>query len=124
MLFGRPLMIHDRDAYLVSLPLAQDDQYITPTAIIKSTQPSKMAFYIATCQLYWILGDILRDLFASHDDYTTMAEDRWSVKMSSITQFDNELKDWHSSVPTFLQWESDEKVSDDIVRQCNVLQAR
>jgi hypothetical protein len=124
MLFGRPLMIHDQDAYLVQLPAAQDDKNITPTAILTSVQPSKMAFYIATCQLYRILGDILRELYTPQDDYRTMKGEQWLSKVSSIMRFEKELKDWFSSVPKFLQWGSEEEVSDDIVRQRNVLQVR
>lgn len=124
MLFGRPLMIHDRDAYLVALPTAQDDQYIMPTSILATNRPSKMMFYIATCQLYRILGDILRELYSPSDDYRTMTEEQWLGKVSSIMRFDKELKDWYGSVPKFLQWGSDEDVSDDILRQRNVLQIR
>jgi hypothetical protein len=124
MLFGRPLMIHDQDAYLVQLPIAQDDQYITSTSILPSTQPSKMTFYIATLQLYQILGDILRELYSPRDDYRTMKEEQWLTKVSSIMRFDKELKDWVAQVPSFLQWGSDADVSDDIVRQRNVLHVR
>ena len=124
MLFGRPLMIHDQDAYLVALPIAQDDQYITPTSILTSTRPSKMAFYTSTCQLYQILGDILRELYSPHDDYRVITKERWLVKISAIMRLDKELKDWLSRIPRFLQWGSDEEVSDDILRQRNVLRAR
>ena len=124
MLFGRPMMIHDQDAYLVQLPTAQDDQYIMPTSIFASTQPSKMMFFSATCQLYRILGDILRELYSPQDDYRTMKEEQWLVKVSSIIRFDKELKDWRSQVPKFLQWGSNEEVSDDIMRQRNVLHVR
>ena len=124
MLFGRPLMIHDRDAYRVALPIAQDDQYIMPTSILTSTGPSKMTFYIVTCQLYRILGDIVRELYSPGDDYRTMAKERWLAKVSSIMRFDKELKDWFGTVPKFLRWGSHEDVSDDIIRHRNVLRAR
>jgi len=124
MLFGRPLMIHDQDAFLVQLPAAVDDQFITPTAILPSNKPSKMTFYIATLQLYQILGDILRGLYSPRDDYQTMKNEQWLSKVSSIMRFDKELKDWHAGVPKFLQWGSEEEVSDDIIRQRNVLQVR
>jgi len=124
MLFGRPLMIHDQDAYLVPLPTAQDDQYILSSSILTSPQPSKMSFYIATLQLYKILGDILRGLYSPRDDYRTMEEGQWLVKVSSIMRFDKQLKDWLTQVPSFLQWGSTDEVSDDIVRQRNVLQVR
>jgi hypothetical protein len=125
MLFGRPLMIHDQDAYLVPLPTAQDDEYIMSTSILPSSQPSKMSFYIATLQLYKILGDILRGLYSPRDDYRTMKEGQWLIKVSSIMRFDKELKDWLAQVPSFLQWGTiTDEVSDDIVRQRNVLQVR
>jgi len=124
MLFGRPLMIHDRDAYLVHLPVPLDDQYIMPTSILSVNGPSKMMFYISTCQLYRILGDILRELYSPRDDYRIMNEEQWLSKVSSIMRFDKELKDWLSKVPPFLQWGSMEEVSDDILRQRNVLQVR
>ena len=124
MLFGRPLMIHDQDAFLVALPTAEDDQYILPTSILPSNQPSKMTFYIATCQLYKILGDILRELYSPQDDYRTMKEEQWLSKVSSIMIFDKELKDWLAHVPSFLQWDSEEEVSEDILRQRNVLHVR
>jgi hypothetical protein len=124
MLFGRPLMIHDRDAYLVAPPTAQDDRYIMPGAILTHSGPSKMAFYIATCQLYRILGHILRELYSPKDDYRTMTEEQWLDKVSSIMRFDKELKDWIVSVPSFLHWGSEEEVCDDIIRQRNILRAR
>lgn len=124
MLFGRPLMIHDRDAYRVALPIALNDQYITPTSILTSAGPSKMTFYIVTCQLYQILGDIIRELYSPGDDYRTMTGERWLTKVSSIMRFDKALKDWFGSVPGFLRSESHEDVSDDIIRQKNVLRAR
>ena len=117
-------MIHDQDAYLVPLPTAQDDQYILSSSILTSPQPSKMSFYIATLQLYKILGDILRGLYSPRDDYRTMEEGQWLVKVSSIMRFDKQLKDWLTQVPSFLQWGSTDEVSDDIVRQRNVLQVR
>ena len=124
MLFGRPLTIHDRDAYLVAMPIAEDDKYILPNSILTSSACSKMSFYIATCQLYWILGHILRELYSPRDDYQTMSEDKWLSKVSSIMRFDKELKEWFETVPRFLQWGSDDDVSDDIIRQRNVLRAR
>jgi hypothetical protein len=124
MLFGRPMMIHDQDAYLVELPAAADDQNILSASIVPSSSPSKMSFYRATCELYRILGDILRELYSPRDDYRTMRGDQWLEKVSSIMRFDKELKDWLSTVPKFLQWGTDENVSDDILRQRNVLQVR
>ena len=124
MLFGRPLMIHDRDSYLVAMPTAQDDQYIMPTSILTSSAPSKMSFYIATCQLYRIMGDILRELYSPTDDYRIIEEEKWLVKVSIIIRFDKELKDWFEKVPRFLQWGPDLEVSDDIIRQRNILRAR
>jgi hypothetical protein len=95
-----------------------------PTSISASNRPSKMAFYIATCQLYRILGDILRELYSPKDEYRTMREERWLTKVSSIMLLDKELKDWLVQVPKFLQWGSADDVSDDILRQRNVLQVR
>jgi hypothetical protein len=124
MLFGRPLMIHDRDAYLVALPVAQDDQTITPTALLPSKPPSRMSFYLCTCQLYWIMGDILRELYSPQDDYKTMTEQQWVAKVSLILRFDKEINDWLGTVPPFLQWGSGLDGCEDIVRQRNVLRAR
>lgn len=124
MLYGRPLMIHDGDAYLVAVPTAQDDENILPDKILTSSEPSKMSFFIATSQLYRILGDILRELYSPKDDYRTMTEEQWLTKVSSIMRFDKRLKDWFDSVPRFLQWGSKQAVSDDIVRQRNVLRVR
>jgi len=124
MLFGRPLMIHDQDAYMVALPTIQDDQNITPTSISNGTAPSKMAFYVWTCQLYWIMGDILRELYSPQDDYKTMTEQQWVAKVSMILRFDKEINDWLGTIPPYLQWGSNLEVSEDIVRQRNVLRAR
>ena len=117
-------MIHDQDAYLVQLPAAVDDEYITATAILSSNEPSKMTFYIATLQLYRILGDILRGLYSPRDDYRMMKNEQWLFKVSLIMRFDKELKDWHATVPKFLQCGSKEEVPDDIIRQRNVLHIR
>ena len=124
MLFGRPLMIHDRDAYMVALPIPQDDQFITPTQILNSKGPSKMTFYIGTCQLYWIMGDILRELYSPQDDYKAMTNEQWVAKVTLILRFDKEINDWLGTVPTFMQWGSNQDISEDIVRQRNVLRAR
>lgn len=124
MLYGRPLMIHDGDAYLVAVPTAQDDENILPDKILTSSEPSKMSFFIATSQLYRILGDILRELYSPKDDYRTMTEEQWLTKISSIMRFDKRLKEWFDTVPRFLQWGSKKVVSDDIVRQRNVLRVR
>ena len=124
MLFGRPLMIHDRDAYMVALPTAQDDITITQTQILPAKGPSRMAFYLGTCQLYWIMGDILRELYSPQDDYKTMTGQQWVAKVSLILRFDKEINDWLGTVPRFLQWGSGMEVSEDIERQRNVLRAR
>jgi len=124
MLFGRPLMIHDRDAYLVALPTAQDDETITPAALLHSKPPSRMSFYLCTCQLYWIMGDILRELYSPQDDYKTMTEQQWVAKVSLILRFDKEINDWLGTVPRFLQWGSGVDGGEDIERQRNVLRAR
>jgi hypothetical protein len=117
-------MIHDQDAYMVALPTVQDDQNITANSISNGKEPSKMAFYIWTCQLYWIMGDILRELYSPQDDYKTMTEQQWVAKVSLILRFDKEINDWLGTIPPFLQWGSNLEVSEDIVRQRNVLRAR
>jgi len=117
-------MIHDQDAYLVVMPVAQDDQHITSNSILTPSGPSKMSFFRATSQLYWILGHILRELYSPRDDYRAMTEEQWLGKISSIMRFDKELKSWYDGVPGFLQWGSKEEVPEDIVRQRNVLRAR
>jgi len=124
MLFGRPLMIHDRDAYMVALPTPQDDSTITPAQILPSKGPSKMAFYLCTCQLYWIMGDILRELYSPQDDYKTMTDQQWVAKVSLILRFDKEINDWLGTVPSYLQWGTGMDVSEDIERQRNVLRVR
>jgi len=124
MLFGRPLMIHGDDAHGVEAPVVQDDQYIEPDSITTQSGPSKMAFFIATCQLYNILGDILGELYAPGDDYRVMREEDWLRKVSLIMRFDKELKTWLSKLPSYLQWGSEDDVPDDIIRQRNVLRAR
>ena len=124
MLYGRPLMIHDRDAYLVAMPIVQDDQHIMANSILTPSGPSKMSFFIATSQLYRILGHILRELYSPRDDYRTMEEEQWFAKISSIMRFDKELKSWYEGVPRFLRWGSMDEVSEDIVRQRNVLRVR
>jgi hypothetical protein len=70
------------------------------------------------------MGDILLELYSPKDDYGTMTEGQWLAKLSSIMKFDRELNDWLGSVPRFLKWGSNDEVSDDIVRQRNVLRAR
>jgi hypothetical protein len=124
MLFGRPLMIHGEDAFLMPAPVLPDDEYITSGAILPKSGPSKMGFYIATCDLYKIMGDILRELYSPEDDYRNMSEGVWLVKVALIMRFDKELKAWINALPSYLQWGSEDDVSDDIIRQRNVLRAR
>jgi len=126
MLLGRPVMIHDCDAYSVELPADLDDHFITPLSLISvDNSPSKTSFYIASCKLYRILGDILREFYSASDEYRSMAEETWLCKVSSMMRFDKRLKDWLESLPKYLNWEADYEMplSDDIVRQRNVLQA-
>jgi len=127
MLLGRPVMIHDCDAYSVELPADLDDHFITPLSLISvDNSPSKTSFYIASCKLYRILGDILREFSSASDEYRSMAEETWLCKVSSMMRFDKRLKDWLESLPKYLNWEFDYDMplSDDIVRQRNVLQVR
>ena len=71
-------MINDRDAYSVELPADLDDHFITATSLISvGNSPWKTSFYIASCSLYRILGDILREFYSPSDVYRTMTAEAW-----------------------------------------------
>lgn len=83
-----------------------------------------MGFFIATSELYKIMGDILRELYSPEDDFRAMKESVWLLKVGLIMRFDKELKEFVNKLPSYLQWGSQDDVSDDIIRQRNVLRAR
>ncbi|GMG35555.1 unnamed protein product [Aspergillus oryzae] len=67
MTFGRPAMISKASCESVPLPATVDEEYIPTASGVEATQPadqpSVMAFYAKSLELYEIMNDILLSLY-------------------------------------------------------------
>ncbi|KAJ5666576.1 hypothetical protein N7462_010985 [Penicillium macrosclerotiorum] len=135
MTFGRPAMISKSSNNTVPLPIIVDDEFISAETTSESCQPagqpSMMAFYAKTLELYEIMNDVLLSVYKSppdefpddiHDFYfsNTISEGE-----RTIFELDRSLTRWTCSLPAHLS--GDSKIVTDnpiLYRQQIVLQAR
>lgn len=116
MTFGRPAMISKISNGAVPLPALIDDEFIPAEATLEpeqpAQQPSLMAFYAKTLELYEIMNDVLLSLYKPISD--DGADDIHDFYFSNITNegertifdLDRSLTRWTRSLPPHLRHES------------------
>ncbi|KAL5001359.1 fungal-specific transcription factor domain-containing protein [Aspergillus recurvatus] len=112
MTFGRPAMISKASCGSVPLPATIDEEYIASASESgieqPADQPSIMAFYAKSLELYDILNDILLSLYKpvveeSPDDVYDLYFNRdTSEDELTIFQLDRALTKWTRSLPAHL----------------------
>lgn len=135
MTFGRPAMITKGFGGAVPLPVAVDDEFISPESIAEVSQPpdqpSVMAFFGRSLELYDIMNDILLNIYNVSAD--TNGENVHDFYFSSMTgegertifELDHCLTQWTRSLPLHLREEQSMTLGNPIFcRQSIVLRAR
>ncbi|KAL4757724.1 transcription factor domain-containing protein [Aspergillus foveolatus] len=135
MTFGRPAMISKASCGSVPLPATVDEEYIASASGSgveqPADQPSIMAFYAKSLELYDILNDILLSLYkpvveeSPEDVYDLYFNRDTSEDELTIFQLDRALTRWTRSLPAHLRGEP-VSGSNSIIfyRQSVVLRAR
>lgn len=135
MTFGRPAMISKASCGSVPLPATIDEEYIAsasgPEVAQPADQPSIMAFYAKSLELYEILNDILLSLYKpvpeeSPDDiYDFYFSRDTNEDELTIFELDRALTKWTRSLPPHLRGEPASGPNNMIFyRQTVVLRAR
>lgn len=133
MTFGRPAMITKGFSGPVPLPVAVDDEFISPESIAAQPpdQPSVMAFFGRSLELYDIMNDILLNLYnGSADPNGENAHDFYFSSMTgegerTIFELDHCLTRWTRSLPLHLRADQSMTLGNPIFcRQSIVLRAR
>lgn len=135
MTFGRPAMISKASSGAVPLPAAVDDDYI-PSGCSKEVsqppdQPSMMAFYAKSLELYEIMNDVLLSLYKPiSDDHAEDVHNFYFDNVASegertIFELDRSLTRWTRSLLPHLRWDSSTVSTNPVFyRQSIVLRAR
>ena len=131
MTFGRPAMISKASCGPVPLPATVDEEYIPASSGGEVSQPehqpSMMAFYAKSLELYEILNDILLSLYKPvpeespediHDFYFNKEGNEGE---RTIFDLDRSLTRWTRSLPSHLRGTTDNEV---FLSQGIVLRAR
>ncbi|PWY68401.1 putative C6 transcription factor [Aspergillus heteromorphus CBS 117.55] len=115
MTFGRPAMISTAACASVPLPITVDEEYIPTVAGSEVTQPinqpSIIAFYAKSLELYEILNEILLSLYSptieeTPEDIYNFYFDKESNKGEhTIFELDRALSKWSRSLPPHLRGE-------------------
>ena len=138
MTFGRPTRISQEVALHSLMPAPMDDEYFdingTGSGLQPENQPSKVACFVAYCELHFVLGDILQTFYASR---TTPGLKSTGARGTDINgakqnvdkllQFDRSLNAWLSGLPHYLRIDSGFQDSTDLQihrRQAIILSAR
>ncbi|KAJ5586648.1 hypothetical protein N7450_006435 [Penicillium hetheringtonii] len=113
MTFGRPAMISKVSSGAVPLPLLVDDEFISENAAAEpmqpSGQPSLLAFYAKTLELYEIMNDVLLSLYRpiTDDGADDIHEFYFNKTLNegehSIFELDHNLTLWARSLPAHLR---------------------
>ncbi|KAB8260999.1 C6 transcription factor [Aspergillus pseudonomiae] len=135
MTFGRPAMISKASCESVPLPATVDEEYIPTASGIEATQPadqpSVMAFYAKSLELYEIMNDILLSLYqpvpdeSPEDMYDLYFNKETSQGERTIFELDRALSKWSQSLPSHLRGNSPAGPTDVVFyHQSVVLRAR
>ncbi|GAB1201549.1 hypothetical protein APSETT445_000125 [Aspergillus pseudonomiae] len=135
MTFGRPAMISKASCESVPLPATVDEEYIPTASGIEATQPadqpSVMAFYAKSLELYEIMNDILLSLYkpvpeeSPEDMYDLYFNKETSQGERTIFELDRALSKWSQSLPSHLRGNSPAGSTDVVFyHQSVVLRAR
>lgn len=116
MTFGRPAMISKASCESVPLPATVDEEYIPTASGIEATQPadqpSVMAFYAKSLELYEIMNDILLSLYKTvpeespEDMYDLYFNKETNQGERTIFELDRALSKWSQSLPSHLRGNS------------------
>lgn len=131
MTYGRPSMT----SHLPSVPLPGDEG-LSPVG--ETRNPSLLAFYIATIELYQILDSILSDVYKAwrgRSSSVPTSDSGGAIKQAGldvVVELEEKLIDYESNLPSFLSWTHQSttpivtSASDQLTlhRQRNVLHAR
>jgi len=128
MTFGRPAMISKSSAITVPLPAMIDDEFLSHQP---ADQPSMIAFFVKTLQLYDIINDLLLTLYMGRDDngqkdqYDFYFGQTESGDIATVYQLDRALMIWGQTLPSHLRLSSLESSRNaTFMRQAIVLRAR
>lgn len=114
MNFGRPTRISQEVALHSMMPAAMDDEYFDSDSRGSGSQPkdqpSKLACFVAYCELHFILGDILQTFYASCttlslNNVGARGNDTSNTKQNvdKLLQFDRSLNAWLGALPDYLR---------------------
>ncbi|KAL2820921.1 fungal-specific transcription factor domain-containing protein [Aspergillus cavernicola] len=135
MTFGRPAMISKASCGSVPLPATIDEEYIASAPGVEASQPadqpSMMAFYAKSLELYEILNDVLLSLYkpapeeSPEDIYDFYFNRETSEAELTVFELDRALTKWTRSLPPHLRG-APASGSDNTIfyRQSVVLRAR
>ncbi|KAF7624981.1 hypothetical protein AFLA_001856 [Aspergillus flavus NRRL3357] len=135
MTFGRPAMISKASCESVPLPATVDEEYIPTASGVEATQPadqpSVMAFYAKSLELYEIMNDILLSLYKPvpeenpEDMYDLYFNKENNQGERTIFELDRALSKWSQSLPSHLRGYSPASSTDVVFHhQSVVLRAR
>ncbi|KAJ5970093.1 uncharacterized protein N7479_000011 [Penicillium vulpinum] len=135
MTFGRPAMISKGSGGEVPLPAAVDDEYISSGSSNEVSQPpgqpSMMAFYAKSLELYEIMNDVLISFYKpisdenAEDIHDFCFDNAASEGERTIFELDRSLTRWTRSLPLHLRGDSSAVSTNPIFcRQSIVLRAR
>lgn len=128
-------MISKSSAITVPLPAMIDDEFLSHQpgieAVQPADQPSMIAFFVKTLQLYDIINDLLLTLYMGRDDngqkdqYDFYFGQTESGDIATVYQLDRALMIWGQTLPSHLRLSSLESSRNaTFMRQAIVLRAR
>lgn len=134
MTFGRPAIVSKQLADNRPYPAMIDDEYLSDdpnvSAIQPDGQPSTMAFYVKTLELYDIVSKTLSILYIENDawirkGHSAHVHQPQNLDMANILQLDRDLLSWAQSLPSYLRLSSqDSLINNAILRQAVICRIR
>ncbi|KAJ7644260.1 fungal-specific transcription factor domain-containing protein [Roridomyces roridus] len=101
---GRATTIIDFD---VDPPLEVDDEYWESGFTQPLGKPSRLSFWVHFVQLSEILGDALRELYASNRWKTRMGWTGAKWESEAVAKLDSAMNSFLTSLPPHLRWDAD-----------------